>query len=255
VVQDFILELGKEHSTWSLPADRADLYAWMQFHIQRLEAHLRSRKGKIRGLGAINPNQPFHVRALIPRLHAALKGVLRSDWVIQIVQDYTTPTKTKRYQAGTTLLVDSETGLVRYAIYKANPAAASRLQAAQEEFTAVSFLPPPQERRLRLFAFDPSAAIRLDTARINQVTLPVAWEALAPGPQANTWRWWTTTRLRSAFTPRLTWQTLTFLLWMVFRPRRPIHSSTNRWSMRCPSAPSVISSARWVAWLCGRHAR
>ena len=42
---------------------------------------------------------------------------------------------------------------------------------------------PPVFRRLRILAFDPSLATRLDTAAINQVTLAIPWEDdLQPGP-------------------------------------------------------------------------
>lgn len=41
---------------------------------------------------------------------------------------------------------------------------------------------PPSFRRLRAFAFDPSLATRLDTDPIHQVTIPVMWEDLQPGP-------------------------------------------------------------------------
>jgi hypothetical protein len=42
--------------------------------------------------------------------------------------------------------------------------------------------PVPPKRRLQVFAFDPSLTTRLDTVAINQLTLAVAWENLAPGP-------------------------------------------------------------------------
>ncbi len=42
---------------------------------------------------------------------------------------------------------------------------------------------PPVSRRLRVLAFDPSLAARLDTAALNQITLQVPWESdLEPGP-------------------------------------------------------------------------
>lgn len=40
----------------------------------------------------------------------------------------------------------------------------------------------PAHRRLRVYAVDPSLSARLDTAAINEVTLNVRWEKLAPGP-------------------------------------------------------------------------
>lgn len=43
--------------------------------------------------------------------------------------------------------------------------------------------PTPPHRRLRAFAFDPGHSTRLETAAINEVTIPVRWEAgLEPGP-------------------------------------------------------------------------
>ena len=41
---------------------------------------------------------------------------------------------------------------------------------------------PPTSRRLRILAFDPSLATRLETATINEITVEVAWEKLEPGP-------------------------------------------------------------------------
>ncbi len=43
-------------------------------------------------------------------------------------------------------------------------------------------IPPPQERLLQVFAFDPSLNNSLETATINQLKLDVPWEDLQPGP-------------------------------------------------------------------------
>ncbi len=40
----------------------------------------------------------------------------------------------------------------------------------------------PASRRLRILAFDPSLATRLETATINELTLEVPWQDLGPGP-------------------------------------------------------------------------
>src|SRR5262245_46708159 len=41
----------------------------------------------------------------------------------------------------------------------------------------------PAFRRLRVFGFDPLLSTDLETLRVNQITLPVAWEeGLRPGP-------------------------------------------------------------------------
>lgn len=43
-------------------------------------------------------------------------------------------------------------------------------------------VPPPPARRLRVFAFDPSAGARIDTVGINEATIELPWEELLPGP-------------------------------------------------------------------------
>src|SRR5262249_22972821 len=43
-------------------------------------------------------------------------------------------------------------------------------------------LRPPARRPLRVFAFDPSFRWQLDTALINEMTLPIVWEPVQPGP-------------------------------------------------------------------------
>src|SRR5262249_20604695 len=43
-------------------------------------------------------------------------------------------------------------------------------------------LPDPPSRRLRVYAFDPSLAARLDTLSINEALVEVPWETLEPGP-------------------------------------------------------------------------
>lgn len=54
---------------------------------------------------------------------------------------------------------------------------------AEPHITSAGRAAAPPYRRLRAFAFDPLLSNQLDTLRINQVTLPVAWEEeLLPGP-------------------------------------------------------------------------
>jgi hypothetical protein len=45
-------------------------------------------------------------------------------------------------------------------------------------------IPPPEPtvRRLRAYAIDPSFSTRARTAAINEVTVPIAWESVEPGP-------------------------------------------------------------------------
>ena len=51
-------------------------------------------------------------------------------------------------------------------------------------FNLVSKIPveAPYFRKLRVLAFDPSLAINLETAEMNQLTLDIPWEDLRLGP-------------------------------------------------------------------------
>jgi hypothetical protein len=54
--------------------------------------------------------------------------------------------------------------------------------AAHPAAATPSPAPSPATRRLRAYSFDPSLETSLETTRIHEVTIPVRWEALAPGP-------------------------------------------------------------------------
>ncbi len=53
---------------------------------------------------------------------------------------------------------------------------------AVTESTAPPRLVPPAQRRVRVYAVDPSFSTKLDSASANDVRLNVRWEKLAPGP-------------------------------------------------------------------------
>lgn len=60
-----------------------------------------------------------------------------------------------------------------------------QLTPAETTLLERAIQPPPRDpltRSLRVFAFDPLAATKLDTVAINETTIPVRWEKLTPGP-------------------------------------------------------------------------
>jgi hypothetical protein len=54
--------------------------------------------------------------------------------------------------------------------------------AILKRYLEAARVPAPVIRRLRVLAFDPSLAIRLDTAAFNEIIVEIPWEELAPGP-------------------------------------------------------------------------
>jgi hypothetical protein len=168
-VADFIRELSKRESYWSLPAEREQVWEALEGWRSELAAYLKTGKQ----LGAIDLAEPFEVLAFDLRERAAFSGDPSLQWVIKIVQGDT---------RGCTLLVDAETGLIRYQIDKTETDAdVSQRELLKRANSGALRL--PVDRPLRVFAFDPSIGVELETAGINEVTLELPWErALEPGP-------------------------------------------------------------------------
>jgi hypothetical protein len=200
VLTGFVRQLSAQHNHWNLPRDRELLWQTLERWKQTLTAYLKDRASQAGPrLAVIDLTQPFTVVSLHPRERAGIDGEMSSQWVIKIVQESGTPSAQGRSRqgkkfrlAGCTLLVDADTGLVRYCIAKELSAAAGangHEQASLLQRAGTGVAPPPVERKLRVFAFDPSLGVQLETAGINEVTLRVPWERdsqgndiLQPGP-------------------------------------------------------------------------
>jgi hypothetical protein len=184
VLSAFVQELSKKHSYWNLPRDRNDLWelleGWKQDLTQRLTA--ASGDKDTRSLGAVDLRKEFDILSFDLRTRAGYEGDLLFQWVVKIEQR---PGPAGGHTAGTTVLVDAETGRVRLQIEKRQSrkssgrgASESLLERASEGRAAA-----PVTQRLRVFAVDPGLGVQLETAGINEVVLEVPWEDdLKPGP-------------------------------------------------------------------------
>ena len=54
--------------------------------------------------------------------------------------------------------------------------------AILKRYLEAARVPAPVTRRLRVLAFDPSLAMRLETATFNEITVEIPWEELPAGP-------------------------------------------------------------------------
>jgi hypothetical protein len=189
----FVHKLSKRLAYWNLPPERSELWYVLEETKIELHRYLSDLKTPQR-LGVIDFRKPFEVQAVHPRQRAGEPGTLQSQWVIKLLQPPTPPNQSPGLnQIGCTLLVEADSGLVRYQIDKQrpappedrkNPGLARALSAPSGGAAAVL-----DERRLRTFAFDPTMGIASETAVINEVVLRVPWErdssggdALGPGP-------------------------------------------------------------------------
>jgi hypothetical protein len=191
VVGDFVAELSRKHTYWSLPRDREKQWLliedWKRQLHQRLSRAGRDGTGRI---GCLDLRKSFEVVAfqLREQPDVASGGTRTAQWVVKIVQ----PPKVTSFDAGSrsgkvagcTLLVDADSGRVRYHIERAT-AGASNKKTPQPDLLAragtATAAPPPVERKLRVFAFDPDLGVRLETSGINEVVLSIPWERDASG--------------------------------------------------------------------------
>jgi hypothetical protein len=200
VLANFMRQLSAQHNHWNLPRDRERLWRTLEEWKQTLTQYLKDKASHTgHQLAVIDLTKPFTVMSLHPRERAGLDGEISSQWVVKIVQQSGTPPDQKHPRgskkfrlAGCTLLVDADTGRVRYQIAKelqgtSKPSGDEKPELLKRVGAGVAPLPP--ERKLRVFAFDPSLGIQLETAGINEVTLRVPWERdsrgndiLKPGP-------------------------------------------------------------------------
>ena len=193
-LESFVSKLSRKHANWNLPRDRAELWHLLEEKKLELKKCLSDPKAPKR-LGAIDLKKPFEVQSFHPRQRTGAAGDLSSQWVIKLVQPPSDPKKPDgQRRAGSTLLVDADTGMVRYQIDKPLPPSPTRKKSPPPAPDLLPVgkavpAPPPDERRLRVFAFDPTMGVALETAGINEVTLQVPWErslagtdVLGPGP-------------------------------------------------------------------------
>jgi hypothetical protein len=180
-VSDFVRVLARAQSYWNIPRERERLWHALQAWRRALEERLKEQGRTSKMLGVIDLTLPFEVISFDLRERAALTGDFSLQWVIKIVQ------RDDAHEAGCTLLVDAETGIVRYQIEKAKGRRKRKTPLLKRSVSGVA--PLPRERRLRVFAFDPSLGVQLETAGINEVTLEIPWERddrgrdiLEPGP-------------------------------------------------------------------------
>ena len=189
-VRDFVTRLSRKQTYWNLPRDREALWKALEGWKRELVDYLARPGSKSKRLGAIDLAKPFEVLSFDLRERAAVGGDLSLQWVVKIVQPPRSGERHGAKAAGCTLLIDADTGLVRYQIEKQTGAKRRNDGAGKALLErAGSRLSPPAQRSLRVFAFDPSLGVQLETAGINEVVLQVPWErdasgadALRPGP-------------------------------------------------------------------------
>jgi hypothetical protein len=184
VLVEFLTALSQQPSYWNLPRDRELLWTTLEEWRSDLTAFLKKKATRSKRLWGIDLTDGFKVLSFLPREKTGASGGPSLQWVIKILS--------AGRHAGCTLIVDGDTGIIRYLIAKKHPATKHRIDNGKHKspgHARPGVTPPPVERKLRVFASDPSLGVELETAGINEVTLRVAWERdqhgkdiLEPGP-------------------------------------------------------------------------
>jgi hypothetical protein len=128
IVLDFITNWSKDIKSWNISQDREELFNTMHLQRLKLHSHLKKRAKNMK-LSLIDPHIPFEVHSLRPSQRVDLEGQAHFQWIIEITQrkpeklepDLTGENDVEAdyyFRGGVTLLVDAETGGVRYGIYK-----------------------------------------------------------------------------------------------------------------------------------------
>jgi hypothetical protein len=185
VVADFVRALSAKVSYWGLPRDREALWKLGEQWKRDLARALAESVDEHPRLGVVDLREPFEIRSFDLRQRASAAGDVALLWVIKVAS---APDPASGARGGCTLIVDAGSGRVRYQIDKPEDGDGAGGRPALLQRTGSAVARPPAERALRVFAFDPSLGVELDTAGINEVTLRVPWERdaagrpLAPGP-------------------------------------------------------------------------
>jgi hypothetical protein len=137
-VTAFVQQLSRVTTFWNLPQDRAALWRARERWKRGLAVHLRASGAP---LGAIDVGRRFAVSSFDLRQRTGTGGALTLDWVIRVVQG------PKGRRVGCTLIVDAQTGQIRYFIEKpARDAAEKDMLRFSQSVSATR----PAQRRLRV---------------------------------------------------------------------------------------------------------
>ncbi len=127
-VIEFIRGWTTQIDSWNLSRNRERLFARMRDQRIGLHAFLEQH-GLARAIRAVDPAHPFEVHSLRPSSRVDWQGKSHFQWIIELTQrtpEFLDPVRAALpgaepdyyFRGGVTLLVDAETGRVRYGVYK-----------------------------------------------------------------------------------------------------------------------------------------
>jgi hypothetical protein len=127
--EDVVLELVKQWSGdvahWNLTRSRKALFDLMAAKRRTLHEHLKHAFARGVSISGIDPKNTFEVHSIRPSIRTDVEGARRFQWNIELTQrlpQFIDPFEAREpdyfFRGGCTLVVDAETGKVRYSIRK-----------------------------------------------------------------------------------------------------------------------------------------
>jgi hypothetical protein len=111
----FVKHLRTDTDVWRLSSSRKDVFRFMEDRRAELHGYLAKLGGKLPG---VDLKQKFEVHSLRPSQRTDTGGQLSSQWIVEVTQKREGPVPGTPFRGGCTLVVDTDSGAVRYAIVK-----------------------------------------------------------------------------------------------------------------------------------------
>jgi hypothetical protein len=129
VVLDFVKDWAKDIGSWKLAKDRQALYELMRDRRAALHDHLAGRFAQGVTISGIDPKRTFEVHSIRPSMRSDWEGRPRFQWIVELTQrlpQFVDPADAKKpgaepdyyFRGGCTLILEADTGKVRYAVRK-----------------------------------------------------------------------------------------------------------------------------------------
>jgi hypothetical protein len=129
VVLDFVSHWASDIGSWKLSKSREALYELMRDRRAALHAYLTSKFKKGVTISGIDRTLPFEVHSIRPSMRSDWEGRPRFQWIVELTQrvpQFIDPADARKpraradyyFRGGCTLVLEADTGKVRYAIRK-----------------------------------------------------------------------------------------------------------------------------------------
>jgi hypothetical protein len=114
ILLKFVQSLREDAEVWRLSSSRQQVFGYMEARRAALHEYLT----QMPHLPGVDLKDRFEVHSLRPSQRTDPNGQVSSQWIVEVTQKRKGPVEGVPFRGGCTLIVDTDTGAVRYAIVK-----------------------------------------------------------------------------------------------------------------------------------------